>query len=74
MCLAGAQNCCSSEDQASASKTPSLLAIMGIFGLSLNLTAWLTLEERQNGGEQGDFPLLPPALSPSAVSKFFGIS
>lgn len=62
MCLAGAQNCCSSEDGASASKTPSLLATVGIFGLSLDPTALLTLEERQNGGERGDLPLLPPSV------------
>ena len=72
MCLAGAQNCFSSGDYASASMTPSLLAIMEIFGLRLNLTALLTLEEWQRWGA-GRLPS-PPSLSPSAVSKFFGIS
>lgn len=67
MCLAGAQNCCSSGDQASASKTPSLLAIMGIFGVWLKLTALLSLEGGQNGGEQGDCPLLPLSLPFSIV-------
>lgn len=41
--------------------------MMGIFGLSLDLTALLTLEERQNRGEQGDSPLLPPSFSPFQI-------
>jgi len=72
MCLARAQTCFSSGGYASASRTPSLLAIMEIFGLRLNLTALLTLEEWQRWGA-GRLPS-PPSLSLSAVSKFLGIS
>lgn len=68
MCLAGAQNRFSSRDYVSASRTPSLLAITEIFGLRLNLTASLTLEEWQ-----WQLPS-PPSRFPSAVSKFLGIS